>query len=193
VSRSDPRLGRLSTYTFPEELRVDELLVRAPTDADVDTIAPAFADPAVGGEAGIPPFDPATLRSMLRERLPDMTERGLLAPYLIVDTRSDDILGGLAIHHLDPLRDVVELGYWLLVGARGRGVATRVVEAAVEHAFANGIHRVEAHVRVGNVASERVLERAGFVREGVKRRFLRRHDEGLRYDATLFARLGDDE
>ena len=62
------------------------------------------------------------------------------------------------------------------------------MRAAVEHAFANGIYRVEAHVRVGNVASERVLERAGFQREGVKRRFLRRGGEE-RADATLFARL----
>ena len=32
-------------------------------------------------------------------------------------------------------------------------------------------------MRVGNVASERVLERAGFAREGVKRRYLRRGGE----------------
>jgi RimJ/RimL family protein N-acetyltransferase len=108
---------------------------------------------------------------------------------VIVDTRNAEILGSLTLHHLDPMRDVVELGYWLFTTARGRGVATRAVEAAVEHAFANGIYRVEAHVRVGNAASERVLERAGFEREGVKRNLLRRDDE--RHDATLFARLAD--
>jgi len=47
-------------------------------------------------------------------------------------------------------------------------------------------------VRVGNAASERVLERAGFVREGVKRRYLRRGGEDSKSDATLFARLADD-
>jgi hypothetical protein len=45
------------SYTFPDALRIDELLLRAPADADVDVIAPAFRDPAVGGEAGLPPFD----------------------------------------------------------------------------------------------------------------------------------------
>ena len=77
-------------------------------------------------------------------------------------------------------------------GPNGRGVATRAVQAVAEHGFANGIDRVEAHVRVGNVASERVLERAGFVREGVKRRYLRRGGEAEKHDATLFARLVDD-
>ena len=96
----------------------------------------------------------------MREQLPEMIERGLLSPYVIDDTRTGEPLGGLTLHHFDPMRDAVEVGYWLFLTARGRGVATRSVQAAVEHAFANGILRVEAHVRVGNVASERVLERA---------------------------------
>ena len=188
MSRSDPAAAQLSTYAFPIQLQVDELLLRAPADADVDTIAPAFRDLRVGGEAGLPPWDAATLRRVLLEQLPQMIERGLLFPYVIVDTRNDEVLGGLTLHHFDPMRDVVELGYWLFEFARGRGVATRSVQVAVEHAFENGIIRVEAHVRVGNAASERVLERAGFQREGVKRRLLRH--EGERHDATLFARRG---
>ena len=191
MSGSNPAGGQMSTYAFPAEMRVDELLMRAPADSDIDVIAPAFVDPAVGGEAGLPAFDAAMLRFVIRDQLPGMIERGLLFPYVIADTRTDKLLGGLSIHHFDPMRDVVELGYWLFVGARGRGVATRAVEASVAHAFENGIYRVEAHVRIGNVASERVLERARFAREGVKRRFLRRDDEE-RHDATLFARLADD-
>ena len=190
MSRADPASAQLSTYAFPAELQVDELVLRAPTESDIDAIAPAFGDPDVGGEAGLPPWDTETLRRVTREQLPQMAARGLLSPYLIVDARDGALLGGLTLHHVDPMRDVVELGYWLFVPARGRGVATRAVRAAAEHAFAHGIYRVEAHVRVGNVASERVLERAGFEREGVKRGLLRRGDERL--DATLFARLADE-
>jgi RimJ/RimL family protein N-acetyltransferase len=191
VSRADPAAAQLSTYAFPRELRVDELLMRHTSEDDIDVIAPAFRDPAIGPEAGLPPLDAATLRIAMREQLPGMIERGLLAPYVIVDTRTDELLGGLTLHHFDPMRDSVEVGYWLFVPARGRGVATRTVQAAVEHAFANGIYRVEAHVRLDNPASERVLERAGFRREGVKSRFLRRGADE-RHDATLFARLADD-
>jgi RimJ/RimL family protein N-acetyltransferase len=170
---------------------VEELLMRHTREDDIDVLAPAFRDPAIGPEAGLPPFDAETLRTAMREQLPGMIERGLLSPYVIVDTETEALLGGLTLHHFDPMRDSVEVGYWLFVSARGRGVATRTVQAAVEHAFANGIYRVEAHVRLGNLASERVLERAGFRSEGVKARFLRRGAEE-RYDATLFARLADD-
>jgi RimJ/RimL family protein N-acetyltransferase len=189
MSRSDPAAAQLSGYTFPDELQVDELLVRAPVEADIDAVAPAFLDPDVGGEAGLPPVDADTLRLMLREQLPIMRAQGLLAPYLIEDMRDGTLLGGASLHHFDPMRDIVELGYWLFVRARGRGVATRVVRELTRHALANGIWRVEAHVRVGNDASERVLERAGFTREGVKREFLRHMSE--RVDATLFVLIAD--
>ncbi|MDX6370898.1 MAG: hypothetical protein QOG93_2400 [Gaiellaceae bacterium] len=191
MSRSDHASGQISTYRFPDELQVDELLVRGPLDSDVDIIAPAFRDPQVGGEASLPPVDADTLRIMLHEQLPGMRAQGLLSAYVIEDTSDGKLLGGASLHHFDPLRDAVEVGYWLFVDARGRGVATRAVRELCEHALRNGIWRVEAHVRLGNTASERVLERLGFEREGVKRRYLRHGAD--RVDATLFALLADDE
>jgi RimJ/RimL family protein N-acetyltransferase len=191
VSRSDHASGQISTYRFPDELQVDELLVRGPLDSDVDIIAPAFRDPEVGGEASLPPVDADTLRIMLREQLPGMRAQGLLSAYVIEDTSDGKLLGGASLHHFDPLRDAVEVGYWLFVDARGRGVATRAVRELCEHALRNGIWRVEAHVRIGNIASEKVLGRLGFAREGVKRRYLRHG--AARVDATLFALLADDE
>lgn len=190
MTGSDVTTLRLSSYAFPRELRVGDLLLRPPVDADVDTIAPAFLDPDVGGEAGLPSVGPEQLRWMLREQLPQLHATGRLSPYVIEDTRGE-LLGGATLRTFDPMRDSVEVGYWLFVASRGRGVATEVAGALVRHAFANGIHRVEAHVRVGNAPSERVLERLGFAREGVKRRYLRHG--GRRVDATLFARLADDE
>ncbi len=190
MSRSNHASGQLSTYRFPDELSVDELLLRGPIPSDVDTIAPAFLDPEVGGEASLPPVDADTLRVMLREQLPGMRAQGLLAAYVIEDVRNGELLGGASLHHFDPLRDVVEVGYWLFVSARGRGVATRSVQQMTQHAAGNGIWRVEAHVRIGNDVSERVLERLGFEREGIKRKYLRHGDD--RVDATLFALLADD-
>jgi RimJ/RimL family protein N-acetyltransferase len=190
VSRTDYSTGELSTFTFPDELRADELLLRGPREADIDIVAPAFLDPAVGGEAGLPPVDAETLMVLLREQLPVMRERGLMAAYVIEDLRDSSILGGTNFHHFDPMRDVIEVGYWLFVESRGRGVATRMVDAMVEYALAHGIVRIEAHVRPENRASERVLERLGFAREGIKRRYL--HHEGKRVDATLFALVADD-
>ena len=57
-----------------------------------------------------------------------------------------------------------ELSYGLVVGARGRGLATEAVGAACAHLERTaGVRRLTAEVRPGNSASMRVLHRLGFV------------------------------
>ena len=95
--------------------------------------------------------------------------------------------GGVTLRHFDPMRGVIEVGYWLFAEARGRGLATLAVRAVAREVFASGLRRIEANVRIGNDASERVLERAGFTREGIRRGLLRH--EGEQVDATAFSLL----
>lgn len=181
----------LATFSIPDRFEIDRLFVARPVEErDVPIVAPAFRDPGIGGENGMPPFDDDDLRAILRERLPEMRARGVLVPYVIEDTADGSILGGVTLRHFDPMRGVIEVGYWLFPHARGQGLATRAVRAVAREAFAGGLWRVEAHVRVGNAVSERVLERARFTREGIKRRFLRHGGE--RVDATLFSLLADE-
>jgi RimJ/RimL family protein N-acetyltransferase len=97
------------------------------------------------------------------------------------------VLGGGTLHHLDTERAIIEIGYWLLPHARGRGVATRIARLLAEHSFALGVQRVEAYVNVGNGQSDRVLERAGFTREGVVRSLPT--PAGKRVDKTLYSLL----
>ena len=178
----------LVVFAVPDRFEIDgPFVARAVEERDVPTVAPAFRDPGIGGENGMPPFDEAELRTVLRERIPELRARGVLFPYVIEDTSDGSILGGVTLRHFDPMRGVIEVGYGLFAEARGQGLATRAVRAVAREAFASGIWRIEAHVRVGNDASERVLERAGFTREGIKRRLLR-HD-GRRVDATGFSLL----
>jgi RimJ/RimL family protein N-acetyltransferase len=188
VSTREPPLA---AFSLPNRFEIDgPLIARLLTERDVPTIAPAFGDPEIGGENGMPPFDEDTLRSIVRERLPEMRARGLLVPYVIEDTTDAGPLGGVTVRHFDPMRHTIEVGYWLFAHARGRGVATRAVRAVTREAFASGLWRVEAHVRLGNEASDRVLERAGFTREGVKRRYLRHG--GDRVDAAIYSLLADE-
>ncbi|KAE8766867.1 putative N-acetyltransferase p20-like [Hordeum vulgare] len=66
------------------------------------------------------------------------------------------------------------LGYRVAHGHWGRGIATRAVVMAAAAAFAEWpwLLRLEAVADVENPASQRVLEKAGFVREGVLRRYV---------------------
>ena len=65
------------------------------------------------------------------------------------------------------------LGYKLDRARQGQGLMTRAVEAAVTWGFeCRGLHRVEANVLPRNLPSRRVLERCGFVCEGISPRYL---------------------
>ncbi len=183
--------ARIAVFSMPARFEVDgPVVARQVEERDVPLVAPAFRDPGIGGENGMPPFDESALRAVLFKQLPELRARGVLVPYVLEDTGDGSLLGGVTLRHFDPMRGVIEVGYWLFPQARGRGLATRAAQAAAREAFASGLWRVEANVRIGNAASERVLERAGFTREGIKRRLLRHGGE--RVDATLFSLLADD-
>lgn len=176
----------MTAIPFPRDgLEVGELLLRSPTVADVPSIAPAFLDDSVGGEAGLPRLTESELRTFMAEQLAELQTSGRLFPLMIVD--GDTIVGGASLNNYEPFRDRVEVGYWLFPHGRGRGIATRVTRALAEYAFQVGILRVEAVVRPENDPSIRVLERAGFTREGLLRSLLR-HGDG-RADAILFSLL----
>jgi RimJ/RimL family protein N-acetyltransferase len=62
----------------------------------------------------------------------------------------------------------VELGYGLRKPSWGRGYASEIAQALVRRAFGEmGIDRLVASVTVANVASVRVLEKAGLRRTGI--------------------------
>jgi ribosomal-protein-alanine N-acetyltransferase len=86
-----------------------------------------------------------------------------------------DIAGELAgvvgiTMRADVYRKAPLIGYWLGEAYWGRGIMTQAVRLVVGYAFANlGITRLQAGIFSTNPASMRVLEKAGFVKEGIAR------------------------
>jgi RimJ/RimL family protein N-acetyltransferase len=77
-----------------------------------------------------------------------------------------------------------QIGYWMDPAARGRGVATEAVRALCGWAFdVLGLGLIEWRAEVGNVASRRVAEKAGFRFEAVLRQRL--VHRGQRVDAWI--------
>jgi ribosomal-protein-alanine N-acetyltransferase len=65
------------------------------------------------------------------------------------------------------------IGYWVVSGSIGGGVATAALALGLDHCFGPVmLHRVEATVRPENVASRAVLTKVGFREEGLLKRYL---------------------
>jgi RimJ/RimL family protein N-acetyltransferase len=187
MSRQPQPVQRLSVP--PEGIRFGGVVLRLPVLDDVDALLPGFTDPELREAGNLPAFGRDELAASLGE-LPQLAETGRLLPLAAVDEETGEVVGCGILHHLDAERKIVEIGYFVFPAARCRGVATTVARILAEHAFALGVERVAAYVNVGNGASERVLKRAGFTREGVVRSMPK--PDGRRIDKTLFSLLPGD-
>ena len=85
-----------------------------------------------------------------------------------------------------------EIGYWLGRGFWGRGIMTTALRLVTAHAFAADpqLRRVFAVPFASNPASARVLEKAGYTREGTLRQSVRK--DGRILDQWMYAVVRDD-
>lgn len=96
-------------------------------------------------------------------------------------------VGGVSLR---PDRDMhsAELGYWLGRSYWGRGIMSEVVRLFADHVMAMwSLYRLYATVYATNPASMRVLEKAGFAREGVQKSAVAQRGEPL--ELIVYARL----
>ena len=118
----------------------------------------------------------------------DSSEPASAIRFAIRDGDHDRLLGTIGFHSIAPAHRTAELAYDLAPACWGRGLASACVRAIVPWGFAaRGYVRVQATVLDGNAASIRVLEKAGFAREGLLRAY--RHVRGLPRDFWMYARL----
>lgn len=95
--------------------------------------------------------------------------------------------GGIGIErHTDVERVSAEIGYWLGESVWGRGIATEALIAVTKEAFHRfDLTRLYAVPFADHAASVRVLEKAGYVREGHLRQSAIK--DGAIRDQLLFA------
>jgi ribosomal-protein-alanine N-acetyltransferase len=107
---------------------------------------------------------------------------------LFVFREGDDALvGGVTLSNIRRgVAQTCSLGYWAGEMYAGHGYITAAVRAVVRYAFEDlDLHRVEAACQPDNIASRRVLEKAGFTQEGAAKAYLKIN--GAWRDHLLFA------
>lgn len=106
----------------------------------------------------------------------------------IIDVDGEAIGGIGFVLGSDIERRSAEVGYWLGVSHWGRGIATAALERICQYGFEElGLLRIFATPIVWNPASFRVLEKAGFEREGIMRSACVK--DGKVADMALYAKI----
>jgi RimJ/RimL family protein N-acetyltransferase len=123
--------------------------------------------------------------------LPAAWEDGTIYAFGVLDAVSGRSLGVISLNRIDRMNLLGNIGYWVRTGATGKGVATRATVLCARFGIEElGLNRIEILASVENVASIRVAEKSGAVREGVLRGRLILH--GRAHDAVVFSILRGD-
>jgi RimJ/RimL family protein N-acetyltransferase len=94
---------------------------------------------------------------------------GTAAHLALEDAAAGAVAGSISLQHLDWEGDRGEIGYFTAAEFRGRGLMVRAVELLTAHALDGlGLAEVRIEAATGNAASQRVAERAGYERLGVR-------------------------
>lgn len=168
------------------ELKGDRCTVRAWRKSDADSL--------------VRHADNINVAKHLRDRFPHPYTRQDAKAFLKHATASEDPtnlaieVAGAAVGAIGyvPGRDVerfsAEIGYWLGETMWGRGIATDALTLLTEHAFARmNVLRMFALPFADNAGSVRVLEKAGYTREGLMRSSSVKF--GVVKDQLLYARI----
>ncbi|MCX5497455.1 GNAT family protein [Kaistia dalseonensis] len=174
----------------------EKVILRAPTMADY----PAWSSLREESRNFLMPWEPIwpsddltrpAYRRRLRRYQREMHE-ATGYPFLVFKAEGLTLVGGLTLSHI--VRGVTQscsLGYWMGAPYAGQGLMGAAVKAIMPFVFETlRLHRLEAACLPHNAASIRLLEKAGFTREGYARRYL--CIEGRWQDHLLFAIVSDD-
>lgn len=134
-------------------------------------------------------------RGSTRESVREHTQQSVdamaleTARHYVVLTSAEGLIARIGLYDIDPVNLSAELGYMLRTEYEGQGVMTEALRGMLSHTFGpDGLHRVTAYVDTENIASQRVLERLGFQREGTVRHAMCHPERGWR-DHHLYGLL----
>jgi RimJ/RimL family protein N-acetyltransferase len=178
-----------TAMNWPQQIDTERLTLRWAQEADAEEIFARYAnDPVVARYMLWSPHASAdATREWLRAGVLDR-EAGRVFNWLILLRKSGRILGSIGC---DVNKHVVQFGYCLAQDAWGKGYATEAARAMVPVWLAEpAIWRVQAYCDLENVASARVLEKAGLKCEGTLRRYIVTPNlSPLPRDAYVYARV----
>jgi len=151
-------------------LRTSRLRLRPVTAADADALFALHSSAHVLRYWDSPPWSDRDRADCFIAASQQIAEEGTGARVAIDRDADSAFIGWCAVSRWNPDYRSASLGYCLTDVAWGHGYATEAARALLQWAFDSlDLNRVQAETDTRNVASARVLEKLGFIREGTLR------------------------
>jgi ribosomal-protein-alanine N-acetyltransferase len=137
---------------------------------DADALFAMKSDPRVMRYWSHAPWTERAQAVVQLEQLERDRESSEFYQWAITVDGGDTLVGTVSLFALNRAQRRADVGYSLASNVWGRGYATEALKLAVDFAFETlGLARLEADIDPRNEASCRLVERIGFIREGLLR------------------------
>ena len=111
--------------------------------------------------------------------------------FAIVDRKDEALLGSIGLSHVNRACNAANLGYWVRRSRSGQGIASRAVRLIAQFGLRQlRLSRLEIVIPEGNVASQRVAQKAGAKFEVLLRNKILLN--GKSHNATMYSLLEHD-
>ena len=169
-------------------LTTARLTLREPRPDDLDALFVIRSNPALMSFIPRPiaqtPADAAAVLTLMRDR--QARNEGL--NWAITRTGDDTLVGMIGYVYLYADAHRAEIGYILHADYHGQGLMDEALQATVAYGFeAMHLHSIEAIIRPDNAPSRKLVERNGFVQEGLFRENV--FFNGQYLDSVVYSRL----
>jgi ribosomal-protein-alanine N-acetyltransferase len=154
---------------------------------DVTHIFPLMRDAEVMAFWDMPESDdPDMIASIVEGQVEEMAQ-GRAIYWTMRGLPDGEFLGVCDLSEIDRRHKRAEVGFLLGRGAWGQDYALEAMQAVISYAATHGLRRLVARTHLGNRRSDSLLEKLGFVEEGLLRGHVLR--DGDRRDCRLFGLL----
>jgi ribosomal-protein-alanine N-acetyltransferase len=104
---------------------------------------------------------------------------------------SHPIIGQITLYDLNFIHHRAEIGIWIGSPYWHHGYATEALKLIIQYAYENlNMNRLQAHIFLNNMASQKLFEKEGFQREGVVRGYIFKN--GVSTDLYVYGLLRQD-
>ena len=167
------------------------MILRPLGDSDIDPIFQACQDPTISAFTRIPyPYDREMAEEFVRESAFAYLNR--IAVHFAIEI-DGEFAGTIGLHTLKLSDHCAEVGYWIADSYRGKGICTEALLILTDFSLnVMRFRRLEALADFDNKASQRVLERAGYNRDGLLQSRVTKPD-GRQIDMVLFSKVSSEE
>jgi len=157
---------QLDFSIFPE-LQTERLILKEMTELDAPALFEMRSNPVIMKYIDRPlPTDVDDIKTLIQKMVVMKEKREGISWGIFKKEHPEVNIGNIGFFRIIAEHYRAEIGYMLSIEEQQKGIMYEAIQKIIEYGFNSmQLHSIEANINPANIASQKLLEKAGFVRE----------------------------